>query len=415
MLRSLVSIDAGDDLSLSESVVGPCPDTVITAAHRPKLLVRGSVHPAVRDAQRRMNAFSRAEVSASRPPLSDTPLREDCVFGPATQRALISFQQRVFPGVLAEHDGRLGPKTWAEFDRVAAAPPGPLPPVPAPPVPVPVFVPPAPPSPTMTGPRAISRPCCMLAGLSLAGHNTVGGHGAGQPGIVYTGRAGFVDFGHLWEVADITAFAYQQIHAASGASGTTVSAAEGTATLTSAAPPADWLTLARCIAFDDAMGHEIATYTVMSPGGHNSSFSPEDLCSNFLGTEVAARALTVGGTFVTEAETQARLLLASLDAQTEAETRASFARIATRWVDNTLVGTVVRDGYLRRRNFTRDPWKTGHRSDAATPAFVVAPLGVATTYTYAHPNGFSRVDFSTRIAAIKADAATRYGAGSDRP
>ena len=84
-----------------------------------------------------MNAFSLAEASASRPPLSDTPLREDCVFGPATQRALISFQQRVFPGVLLEHDGRLGPKTWAEFDRVAAAPPGPLPPVPVPPVPVP--------------------------------------------------------------------------------------------------------------------------------------------------------------------------------------------------------------------------------------------------------------------------------------
>ncbi len=411
MLRSLVP-SAGADISLTEGVVGPCPDTLITAANRPRLLIRGSVHPAVRDAQRRLNAFSLVEASAGRLSLADTPLREDCVFGQATQRALISFQQRVFPGVASEHDGRLGPKTWTELDRVAASTPGSLPPAP---VPVPIFVPPVPPSPAMTGPRATSRPCCMLAELSLVGRHTVGGHAASQPGIVYTGLAGFVDFGHLWEVADITAFAYQQIHAAGGASGTTVRAAEGTATLSSAAPSTEWLTLARCIAFDDALGHEIATYTMMSPGGHNSSFSPEDLCSNFLGTEIAARALTTGGTFATQAEAQARLLLASLDAQTEAETRASFARIATRWVDTSLVGTVVRDGYLRRRNFTRDPWKTGHRSDAATPAFVVAPLGVATPYTYAHPAGFTRMDFGARIAAIKADVARRYGAGSDRP
>jgi hypothetical protein len=398
---------------LAEAVLGPCADVAATTANRPRLLIRGSVHPAVRDAQRRLNAFSADEVAAGRPPLADVPLLDDCVFGQATQRALISFQQRVFPGRVAEHDGRLGSRTWAEFDRVAPAP-GPAPSPPPPPV-VPAFTPPAPPSPAMTGPRSISRPCCMLATISLRGRTTAGGHGAGQPGIVYTGRAGFVDLGHLWEVADVTAFAYQQIHRAGGASATTVRAAEGTATLTGGAPATEWLELARSIAFDDALGHEIGTYSAMSPGGHNSSFSPEDLCSNFLGTLIAARALTASGTFVTEAEAQLRTLLASLDAQNAPETQAAFNRIATRWVDTSLVGTVVRDAYLRRRNFTRDPWKTGHRSDATTPAFVLTPFSVTTSYDYRHPGGFTRADFPAQIAAIRADAATRYGPHFDRP
>jgi hypothetical protein len=396
-----------------ETVTGPCPEILITPANRPRLLTRGSVHPAVRDAQRRINAFSLAEVAAGRPSISDTPLREDCVFGSATQRALIAFQQRVFPGRPVEHDGQLGLRTWAEFDRVATPQPA-QPPTPTPP-PIPASTPPAPPSPTMTGPRSISRPCCMLASLSLAGLATIGGHGSSQPGIVYTGRAGFVDLGHLWEVVEMTAFAYQQIHSTGGAAGTAVRAVEGTATLTSTAPAAEWLDLARSIAFDDSLSHEIATYTVMRPGGHNSSFSPEDLCSNYLGTVIAARTLTAGGTFVAEAERQLRTTLTSLDAQSDTETRASFARISRRWVDVSLFGTVTRHGYLRRRNFTRDPWKTGHPSDAATPAFVVAPITITSTYDYIHPTGFTRADLTTQIAAIKADAATRYGPNFDRP
>ena len=75
-----------------------------------------------------------------------------------------------------------------------------------------------------------------------------------------------------------------------------------------------------------------------------------------LGTVLAARALSAGGTFATAAAAQLRTLLSSLDAQNAAETQAAFARIATRWVDSSLLGTIVRDAYLRRRNFTRDPW-----------------------------------------------------------
>ncbi|MGC5075478.1 DUF4056 domain-containing protein [Agrococcus sp. DT81.2] len=396
----------------STSVPGPCADVVVTPAMRPALLIRGSVHPTVRDAQRRINAFHVAELAAGRAPIADAPLVPDCIFGRATERAILSFQQRVFPGMPKDHDGKIGPRTWAQFDRVAAS--SPAPPAPAPP-PAPPFVPPAPPSPAMTGPRSIARPCCMLAQMSLAGAATGGGHSSSQPGVVYTGGAGFVDLGHLWEVADVTAFAYQQIHAGGGAVGTRVRANEGTAVLTAAAPAVEWLDLARCIAFDDAFGHEIATYTVMSPGGHNSSFSPEDLCSNFLGALVAARALTTGGNFATTAESKVRALLTSLDAQNDVETARAFGRISRRWVDVSLVLGVGRDSYLRRRNFTRDPWKTGHPSDVATPGFVTAPLSVTTTYDYVHKGGFSRADFAARVAAIRTDAAARYGPDFDTP
>lgn len=267
----------------------------------------------------------------------------------------------------------------------------------------------------MTGPVSIGRPCCMLASMSLAGASTAGGHSSSQPGVVYTGRAGFVDLGHLWEVADITAFAYQQVHAAAGAAGTRVRLHEGEAVLTSAVPPSEWLDVARSMAYDDALSHEIATFTAMSPGGHNSSFSPEDLCSNYLGTLVAARALTAGGPFAAEAERQLAALLRSLDAQTDAETRAAFARISRRWVDDSLLAGVTRNGYLRRRNFTRTPWQTGHPSDAAVPAFVLTPFAFTATYTFRHAGGFSRADFPTRIAAIRTSAATTYGPDFDRP
>ena len=62
------------------------------------------------------------------------PLVEDCILGGKTEQALISFQRIVFPGKPVEHDGKLGPHTWAEFDRVAATIPVPPPlTVPAPP------------------------------------------------------------------------------------------------------------------------------------------------------------------------------------------------------------------------------------------------------------------------------------------
>jgi hypothetical protein len=404
--------------TLAQAVPGPCPDVPIPPPARPRLLIRGAVHPAVRDAQRRLNIFHLREVAAGRPGLVEAPLLEDCIFGRRTFNALLALQQLVFPGLPVEHDGKLGPKTWAELDRLSGTPPPPTPAPPPPPPPPPV-VPPPPPSPPLTGPNF--RPCCMLGASDLTDTSNLGTH-SDSGALVYTGQAGFVDLGHVRDVVDLTAFVYQEIHRARGAVGTAITTTEGAARLTSPVPSAEWLEVARSISYDDALAHEIVTYPVgagpcgFSPttaGGHNSSFSPEDLCSNFLGTVVAARALSAGGTFSTAVDAEVLSLLTTLGAQPLAEARVAFGLISRRWVDVTV--SIFNNCYLRRRNFTHNPWKTGHRSDAPTPAFVTAPFTFTATYDYRSRSGFTGADFAARIAAIRADAAARYGPDYDKP
>jgi hypothetical protein len=84
----------------------------------------------------------------------------------------------------------------------------------------------------------------------------------------------------------VTAFVYQQIYAKKGADGTTLTTPYGTAQLTAAVADNLWLEQARKIAYDDSIAYEIETMKGASsfiPGHLNSAFSPEDLCSNYLG------------------------------------------------------------------------------------------------------------------------------------
>jgi len=273
------------------------------------------------------------------------------------------------------------------------------------------------------------RGCCLLVSRSLTGVDKLkdrwgtGTYDRSQPGTLYTGKAGFVDLAHLWSVAEVTAYAYQQIYAAGGKASTKVGALEGDATLRSTAPKTEWLGLARSIAYDDALAHEIAWYWNRLAGAHNSAFSPEDLCSNYLGTVVAARALlsasaTPRTTFVGEAETQLRLLLTSLDAQTETETKKAFALISRRWVDETQVEDLLPGPkYLRRRNFSPVPWLAGHPSDGAVPAWIGVPFTLTTRYDYRHPSGFGLADFTPLTQKIRADAIlpSNYGPQYDQP
>jgi peptidoglycan hydrolase-like protein with peptidoglycan-binding domain/subtilisin family serine protease len=335
------------------------------------------------------------------------PLAVDCRFGTNTDLATKMFQACV--GLT--RDGKIGPATWSRLEAFGqpVSPPRPAPS----PLPAPVFTPPPPPNPPFT--RPTFRPCCLLEPGSLVDAASIGGHGS-DGGIIYTGKAGFVDIGHVRDIADLTAFVYQQIHGASGAAGTRISTTEGVAVLNTAVPPGEWLEVARSVSFDDSLGHEIASYHTIVPGGHNSAFSPEDLCSNFLGTLVAARALT-GGNFPAEVERQIQSLLASLDAQSLKETRAAFALINGRWVVRGLLG-IADPRYLRRRNFTRTPFKAGHASDSATPAFVTAAFsfsGSPYDYTHTIARRFTLAQFPAEIAVIRADARSKYGPDFDQP
>lgn len=287
-------------------------------------------------------------------------------------------------------------------------------------------------------PPPVTRPCCMLAPQQSPGGSrnsnllkpgAVGKHNSSdeQSGLLYTGKAGFLDLGHIRDMIDITKSIHDQL--TQGPTPNKVAAVftfSGSRVLMGEAVmhkcPVDDLLVARCIAYEVGLGHEIFSYDLSTPGGHNSSFSPEDLCSNFLGTLIGERAVKAGGNFNDAATRELDKLLRDLNAQSVAESRRAFDLINGRWVnwsDTTGTTSLLRKDYLRRRNFSHVPWKAGHTSDQATPAFVTTffpPLrGI---YTYTHKEGGTDIkgsDFSSRIAAIKADAKKRYGANFDSP
>jgi hypothetical protein len=289
---------------------------------------------------------------------------------------------------------------------------------------------PLPPKPlTPPGPPPSPRTCCILAPSdsplapaddNLADPTRLGIHGSSSEvrGLVYTGKAGFVDLGHLRDLCDMTKNVFDQIAFAAAAPGTVIRTTHGEALLSTLPGSVSVISVARSICFDDSFGYEILTYAINTPGAHNSSFSPEDLPSNFLGTLVAERAIAAGGRFDLAVTAEIDALLKSLDPQPKSESFRAFNLINHRWVDFTGVASLLSNDYLLRRNFTRDPWKTGHPSDTPTPAFVSAGFGFSGAPPYSFTNTalrrFSKADFGTEVATIRADALRRYGANFDK-
>lgn len=297
--------------------------------------------------------------------------------------------------------------------RNCSRPTPPAPPTPPVPSPLPI------PSSTPPPPRA--RTCCILAPTlspfsstsNLVNPASLGGHRSPNEatGLIYTGKAGFFDLGHGRDLCDLTKYVYDQIVAVRGVP-VTIRTLHGSAIIHTPVPASAWSQVARAISYDDSVAYEIFTYDNFSPGGHNSSFSPEDLCSNYLGTLLAEKAILAGGNFNAAVTTQLNTMVGLLDAQTEAESLKAFKSIDNCWVSFSGPGSLLKDDYLKRRNFDRLPWFTGHPSDSSPPAWVTAGFGNATTfYTYTHKVGrtIDKGDFLKEIARIRTDAAKRYG------
>jgi peptidoglycan hydrolase-like protein with peptidoglycan-binding domain len=119
--RLIAGLDEGEQ---EGEVKGSCPDVVVPPAKRPRVLLRGSVHSAVREIQRKLNGFHAYRLAAGQPGLRDAPLVEDCIFGQHTEAAVRSFQELAFPGQPVEHDGKVGPHTWAQLDAIVLGPGG---------------------------------------------------------------------------------------------------------------------------------------------------------------------------------------------------------------------------------------------------------------------------------------------------
>lgn len=279
--------------------------------------------------------------------------------------------------------------------------------------------------------RPGGRPCCILsrdlppaAATNIVSPAALGVHRAGSEatGIVYTAKAGFLDLGHMRDLCDLTKYVYEELAASGGASGKSISLPEGTANIIAAVPAADWIKAARAIAYAESYGHELSSYYNPAPGLHNSSFSPEDLPSNYLGTWLAEQSDYTKGNVLYNSSVSTKLsaLLTDLGAQTPAVTQAAFDKVKSRWINYTNAASIFDSTYLRRRNFTRTPWQAGHAVDVAVPAWIsaddLAPMHVYFRYKCT-VNGATvvNVDFPSETAKIKSDAKTKYGLTYDKP
>src|SRR5262249_26836731 len=123
----------------------------------------------------------------------------------------------------------------------------------------------------------VARPCCMLAPVAgvnnIADPSALGTHNGPDEvvGQVYTNFGGFVDLGHVRDMVDVTKFLYDQLVAGGGAVGKVLRTPHGEAKVLTAITASDYVAVARSVAYDDGYGYEIITYTMMHPGGHNSS------------------------------------------------------------------------------------------------------------------------------------------------
>ena len=104
-----------------------------------------SRRPSVGDAQQLLNRFlsqlktgdficeagaDMEEIQRIRKKLNQHPLEVDCRFGPNTYLATVMFQRCVFPKDPPEWDGKIGPKTWPQLDKLRTTPPPPVHPPP---------------------------------------------------------------------------------------------------------------------------------------------------------------------------------------------------------------------------------------------------------------------------------------------
>ena len=293
----------------------------------------------------------------------------------------------------------------------------------------------APPSSSSLPPLPKFRGCCMLSPdprYPFADPKNLGQHGSSNEvnGQLYSGMAGFLDLGHIRFTCDMTKFVYDQLMQVPMPKTIVVSDSVfsyGKAVMNVCPSLGQHIGVARAIAYDAGLGHELSSYwRYYRPGYHMSAFSPEDLCSNFLGTLVAERAIAAGGNFNTTVTKELdKLIRIELKGRTPLGTRQAFSRINgcwVKWSDSSGIGSYLNlHSYLKRRNFTRVPWKTGHASDTTTPSFVLAPMpNVTHMYSYTHKEkpGNRTIpgsSFAAEMDRIRQHASSYYGPQYDQP
>jgi hypothetical protein len=141
----------------------------------------------------------------------------------------------------------------------------------------------------------------MLTSIEQLGpHQYLGGHGENN-GILYTRRGGFIDFGHLRDLIDWTAYLYnlEKKSQEKGEVFINLGFEAGEKSLDIRIPASekeeDLILLAGRIAYDLSIWHEITSWfgasAVPLVSERFSSFSIEDAYSNLLGIHIATEAI----------------------------------------------------------------------------------------------------------------------------
>jgi hypothetical protein len=140
-----------------------------------------------------------------------------------------------------------------------------------------------------------------LTSIELMGKHHYLGHHTEKNGILYTRRGGFIDFGHLRDLVDWTAFIYNLAKKSqeTGEIFLPLGFESGEKALMIKVPATekeeDLINLAGRIAYDLSIWHEITSWFGASAvpllSEKFSSFSLEDTFSNLLGTKIAAAAI----------------------------------------------------------------------------------------------------------------------------
>lgn len=289
-------------------------------------------------------------------------------------------------------------------------------------------------------PPPAARTCCILddslpiivgGGSNVLDPGALGRHKQSSEGtgIMYMTSFGFVDFGHVRDLVDLTYYIYNRIRSqcpTAIAPGTTSTAAitcgvqttHGQATVRHARTATQMVQVARSIAFDDSIAYEVKTYTERTPGGHNSSFSPEDLVSNLLGTWVAGEAIrrmgtSGGGTFPREVDSVLGWLCRNHGAQNTAATLREFGRIRPRWID----GSPVFPNFLKRRNFAPIPWLVHGGTFRTGSHRLLGSLSSQRAHYQFRLNGstITSANIEAHVQTTRTTALTEYGPGTDQP
>lgn len=263
-------------------------------------------------------------------------------------------------------------------------------------------------------PSVQPRFCCMLSTYhDIFEEIDVLKYRWGDPGgVMYTCNAGFLDFGHLFDFAEITTY-YHHFLTKGGANVPGKSFAgfwQDRVTIKSNIAASDRPTVAASITFDFSVFYEIMTYWVSGPGKHNSSFSPEDLVSNYIGVRVAERAVRNTGMNISLAiRKELKAVLPLLGPRDTFQSQAAYAAIDGIWVKHVggLIGFAFEDDdYLLRRNLNYRPISPCYVTAAGTgctgsPAF---PSDLGTSF----PDNI-RDSYDMEFTVWESEAQTRLG------